>query len=89
MKPEMRERIAVAFAAIPVAFILSIAMRVVANRCHVNTPGSLFVNWFVGGYRPEWITGPAWYYLIFVDLGSCWIFLVCLYWLIYKRFYDV
>ena len=79
----------VALAAIPLAFVLSVIMRVVAGRFHLDTPGWFFVEWFVSGYRPTWLAGPAFYYLILVDLGFCRVVVLCAYWFVYKRFYDV
>jgi hypothetical protein len=89
MNEAVRERLAVALAAIPVAFVLSVIMRIVAAQCHLETPGWLFVEWFVPGYVPKWLSGPALYYLVLVDLGFCWVIVLGIYWFVYKRFYDV
>ena len=90
MTSKLRERMAVALAALPIAFVLSLIMRAVAQPFHIDTPGWLFVQWFLAGYASrELIGGPASYYLILVDLAFCWLILVCLYWVVYRRFYDV
>lgn len=89
MKRELPEPTVVALAAIPLAFVFSVAMRVVADQFQLDTPGRLFVRWFLSGYAPKALGGPAFYYLILTDLAFCWVVLLCLYWLIYKRFYDV
>ena len=46
-------------------------------------------EWFVPGYVPKWLSGPALYYLVLVDLGFCWVIVLGIYWFVYKRFYDV
>ena len=53
MNEAVRERLAVALAAIPVAFVLSVIMRIVAAQCHLETPGWLFVNGLCLGMCPN------------------------------------
>lgn len=89
MRAQLREWSLVALAAVPLAFIFSVLMRVVAQQFQVATPGWIFVKWFLSGYAPRWLSGPASDYLILVDVGFCWVVLLLVYRLIYKRFYDV
>ncbi len=72
LNDDVRERIVVALVAVPFAFVLSVAMRVVAELCRIETPGWLFVDWFVPLFgRPISLSGG----FVLPDLGGSWFLL--------------
>ena len=88
MKDDIRERVVELLAAIPLALILSILMRVVAHECQIETPGDLFLDWYVPGSGRVFLGGPALRYELLVDLLFCLLILVGCYRVLQKCFYD-
>jgi hypothetical protein len=85
----IRERVVELIAAVPLAFVLSILMRAFAGAFHIETPGELFLDWYVPGWSGLAILGgPALIYERTVDLLFCVLLLLGFYWIIQRRFYG-